>query len=414
MSDLAFLSASAGGFGLVNYSLRLPQSHVMLVGPQSCGRHTSMGAHIRGYSERNSYLFMDEADIALGTIDDQIVDAVGEVLKMVPERPRVFIIMITCLPYIAGLDQDALLSRLRESIPDIAFQVFLMNPVSVGTTNSPGKILYRRIGELWDTGSEQDGSLNIIGSVIPPEKNSEFYEVMKECGVTSVNHIGSYSDFESFRKMGWANWNLVLKNDCRVMMDMMRPRMDYRFCPVSYEPDVIKRMYDSLFEMIKGSCELSGYEEEAASAVEKASRELKGKSICIGNVATMRPFGLARLMLSNGMNVTDILRPSPDVSPPPDYDMEAASWVMKNHPEIRYHDSSAPEMIHMIGGLSSADVAIGYDAAYYTGCRHIVGSYDDAGNLGYRGTVRLMKEIVSSLDLDADLRELLVKANLVI
>ena len=414
MPDLAFLSASAGGFGLVNYSLRLPQCHVMLVGPQSCGRHTSMGAHIRGYNERNSYLFMDEADIALGTIDDQIVNAVKEVLTMVPERPKVFIIMITCLPYIAGLDQDALLDRLRGSIDDMAFQVFLMNPVSAGTANSPGKILYQRIGELWDTESEQDGSLNIIGSVIPPTKDSDFFEIMKECDVTSVNHIGSYSDFESFRGMGRANWNLVLKNDCRVMTEKMRPRMDYHFCPVSYEPDVIRDMYESLFKMIGRSCELSQYEEEAMSSVERAARELKGKSVCIGNVATMRAFGLARLMLSNGIRVTDIFRPSPDVAPPPEYDVEASVWVMKNHPEVRYHEVAAPNMIHMIGDLCSVDIAIGYDAAYFTGCGHIVGSYDDAGNLGYRGTVRLMDGLVSSLDREADLKELLTEANLVI
>ena len=82
MSDLCYCSASAGGFGLVNFSLRLPQSHVMLVGPQSCGRHTSLGAFMRGYDRRNSYLFLDETDVCLGTVDDLIVDAVDETVQV--------------------------------------------------------------------------------------------------------------------------------------------------------------------------------------------------------------------------------------------------------------------------------------------------------------------------------------------
>ncbi len=414
MPGLCYCSASAGGFGLVNFSLRLPQSHVMLVGPQSCGRHTSLGAFMRGYEDRNSYLFLDEADICLGTVDDLIVDAVQETLDVVKARPRVFIVMLTCLPFIEGVDERALVDRLSSIHHDIAFQVFLMNPVSAGTNRSPGKVLYSRIAELWDTSSEQDGSMNIVGSVIPPAKDSEIYKVSEACGITSVNHIGSSEDYDAFRRMGRAKWNLLLKSDCRTMAEELYPRMGYMFSPVSYEPDVIRGTYEEMFKMVGGSTDLDVYEEKARATTLEASSELKGLDVAIGSSATMRAFGMARFLLSNGIRVTDVLRPDPEASPPPAYDAEAARWVKANAPGVRYHDPSDVGFVREVGKAFHADLAIGYDAAYFSDAKHVLGFYDDAGMYGFHGTETFMKGMVNALDRERDLIGMLYDARLVI
>ena len=398
----------------MNFSLRLPQSHVMLVGPQSCGRHTSLGAFMRGYDARNSYLFLDETDMALGTVDDLIIDAVQETLDTVPVRPRVFIVMLTCLPFIAGVDEEALIGKLSSIHRDIAFQVFLMNPVSAETNRAPGKILYSRIGALWDTEGEQDGSMNIIGSVIPPEKDSDIYEITKAVGITAINHITSSKDYDEFRRMGHANWNLVLKADCRVMADQHSPRMGYMFSPVSYEPDVVEKTYNDIFAMTGKSIDLSDYREEADSSIADLVKELDGISVSIGSSATMRAFGMARLLLSNGVKVTDIFRPDPRETAPPGYDMEACEWVMRNHPEVQYHDTSDVGLVKKIGNVCKADLAIGYDAAYFTDSKHVYGLYDDAGMYGFRSATRLLKGMVDSLDREKDLIGMLYDARLVI
>ena len=413
MNDLCYCSASAGGFGLVNSSLRLPQSHVMLVGPQSCGRHTSLGAFMRGYDRRNSYLFLDETDIALGTVDDLIVDAVGQTLDTVAVRPRVFIVMLTCLPFIAGVDEKALIEKLSSVYNDVAFQVFLMNPVSAGTNHSPGKILYSRIGELWDTDAEQDGSVNIVGSVIPPRSDSEIYSVVEGCGVGPVRHIGLSKDFDEFRRMGHANWNILLKADCRVMGDQLSPRMGYIFSPVSYEPDGIESMYGKLFEMTGRSTDLSEYREKAESALDTLN-EFKGMEVAIGSSATMRPFGMARLLAQNGLRVTDIFRPDPVGTPPPGYEADAAEWVRKNLPDVRYHDTSDVSLVKKVGSVCRAELSIGYDAAYFSNSDHVLGLYDDTGMFGFAGTGTLVSMIKDAMNTEHNLIEMLYDARLVI
>ncbi len=414
MSDLCYCSASAGGFGLVNFSLRLPQSHVMLVGPQSCGRHTSLGAFMRGYDRRNSYLFLDETDVCLGTVDDLIVDAVDETLRCVKERPRVFIVMLTCLPFIEGVDERALIDRLSSIHTDIDFQVFLMNPVSVGTSHSPGKVLYSRIGELWDTDSEQDGSLNIVGSVMPPRPDSDIFGIAREIGITSVNHISLSKDYDQFRRMGRANWNLLLKSDCRVMGDQLSPRMPYHFSPVSYEPEIVEETYRAIFSMVGRDTDISGYREKAESDIRDGLAEFRGVEVAVGSSATMRPFGMARLLLSNGVSVSDIFRPDPRVSPPPAYDAEACEWVLKNHPGIRYHDTSDVSLVRFVGKVCEADLAIGYDAAYFSDSKHVLGLYDDVGMYGFGSAGTLISMMKESMDREKDLIGMLYDARLVI
>ena len=414
MNDLCYCSASAGGFGLVNFSLRLPQSHVMLVGPQSCGRHTSLGAFMRGYDRRNSYLFLDETDIALGTVDEQIVDAVEETLRCVEARPRVFIVMLTCLPFIAGVDETALIERLHSIHGDIDFQVFLMNPVSAGTNHSPGKILYSRIGELWDKDSGQDGSLNIVGSVIPPRADSDIYEIAEEMGISHINHIGLSKDYDQFRAMGRANWNLLLKSDCQVMGAQLAPRMGYMFSPVSYEPRLVEDMYRRLSEMTGLPVELTERRERAESDIDNGLREFKGVRVALGSSATMRTFGMARMLLSRGVEVTDIFKPDPGVSPPPGYDAEACEWVRRNHPEIRYHDTSDVGLVNRVGDVCKADLAIGYDAAYFTNSEHVLGQYDDVGMFGFGSAGTFIGMMKGAMDRERDLMGMLYDARLVI
>ena len=414
MSNLCYCSASAGGFGLVNFSLRLPQSHVMLVGPQSCGRHTSLGAFMRGYNSRNSYLFLDETDISLGTVDDLIVDAVDRTLGCLDVRPRVFIIMLTCLPFIEGVDERALVDRLSSIHGDIDFQVFLMNPVSAGTSHSPGKVLYSRIGELWDTDSDQDGSLNIVGSVMPPRADSDIFRIAKDCGITSVNHIGLAKDYEQFKQMGKANWNVLLKSDCKVMGEQLSPRMRYIFSPISYEPDIVEKTYREIFSMVGRETDMTGYKEKAESDIRDGLAEFRGMDVAVGSSATMRPFGMARLLLSNGVTVSDIFRPDPRTSPPPEYDSEACKWVLKNHPEIRYHDTFDVSLVRSVGRVCEADLAIGYDAAYFSDSKHVLGMYDDVGMYGFGSAGTLISMMKESLDREKDLMGMLYDARLVI
>jgi hypothetical protein len=293
------------------------------------------------------------------------------------------------------------------------FQTFLMNPVSVGTNHSPGKILYSHIGQLWDTESEQDGSLNIVGSVIPPTPDSDIYEICKECGI-KVNHICLAKDFDEFRKMGRANWNLLLKSDCRVMGEQLSPRMKYMFSPVSYEPEIIGKTYEELFRMTGRSTDLAHYKEEALSALNDGLREFKGLKVAIGSSTTMRAFGMARMLLEHGVDVTDIFKPDPGTSPPVDYDAEACEWVRKNYPDIRYHDPSDVCMIDHIGDVCDVDLAIGYDAAYFTNSKHVLGQYDDKGMYGFRGTCAFVSMMKDAMDREKDLMGMLYDARLVI
>ena len=396
----------------MNLGMQIPESFIMFAGPPSCGRHSAIGSFQKDNKHRNSYLFLSDEDISLGTVEDEIYSAVDSILSDIRKRPRVFIILFACALFIEGIDERAVISHLSEKYSDITFQVCLMNPISIGTDHAPVTMMYSRMAELYDK-SQQENSLNFLGNNIPVDHDSEIYDVLSKLGVRKVNHASELKDFDSFRTMGHARWNLVIKPEGIRAAKELSPRMDYRVLLTSYEFEEIESQYEQIFDMLGGRVDLSDYKRKAEESIKNTSVRLKGKTIALGSSASYKVFGLARMMVKNGFDITDIFS-SRDIYPDvPPFDKEAYDWIVENT-DIRLHNTADPKMLGKIRSVCKADVAIGFNAAYFTDTDCIVEAVNDEGMFGYYGINLMMKRIDDALDDPKDLKRLVERYGLVI
>ncbi len=412
MNCLCYTSPVYGGYGLMNLGMQIPESFILFAGPASCARHSAIASIQKNNKERNSYLFLSDEDISMGTVEEEIYRSVDEILPSLTKRPRVFILLFACILYLEGIDEKAVIDELSRRHSDVVFQVCLMNPISIGTDHAPVTMMYSRMAELFKNG-EQEDTVNFIGNNVPIDRKCEIYSVLKNLGVRGTNHTTEKKNFQEFRKMGNARWNIVVKPEGIRAAKEMTPRIDYRFLPVSYEFDVIREQYEELFSMFGRSTDLSRYEKEAEKAVRNISEKLKGKTIALGSSASYRIFGMARMLVRNGFNVTDIFASQDIYDPAPPFDMGAAEWIQKNT-DIRIHNVSNPTYRGKMGKVCTVDVAIGFNAGYFSDTKCIVSISSDEGMFGYGGVKLLMEKIDDALNNPKDLRTLVEKYGVVI
>ncbi len=201
MNKLCFCLTTYGGYGIVRVGSLIPESYLLFVCPPSCGRHTSINTIQQEYKNRISYLFFDEHELALGMVEDELCNTIDELLPQI-QRPKVFLVYICCVLYLAGFDEKSIIDELKKRNPDIVFQICLMNPVSADTKRPPGLTMQERMYSLLDFSSSQLNTLNFIGNNVPINSNSEIYEVLNNCGVTETFHVSEQTSVEDFRRMG--------------------------------------------------------------------------------------------------------------------------------------------------------------------------------------------------------------------
>ncbi|MDR2846178.1 MAG: nitrogenase component 1 [Candidatus Methanoplasma sp.] len=410
MTDkLYFCSTAYGGFGIARVGSLIPEGHILFVCPPACGRHTALSSMLVGYRKKMSYLFFDERELSLGTIEDAVYDAVDKILERLKKRPRVILVYFCCSLCISGMDEDLIVSELAERHPDTVFQVCLMNPIVAGSGPSPAQTIHARICRLFDIEKERTNVLNFIGNNVPLDRECEIYAVLRSCGVESTNHISETTSFDEIRNMGSARWNLVIQPDGILAAKELSGKIEHRFLPVSYDLKVIKCQYSEVFSMLGTELDLSDYERRAEERINAARSVVGGREIAIGSSSTCSPFGMAKALVSYGFNVTSVFG-----SGVASHDSEAYSWIQENASHIRVYDTESTEMVSRVGKCGRADISIGYSAGYFTGSDSVVGMVGDEGLFGYYGVERLMQMLMDSVSDPKDLQTMMESYGLVV
>ena len=391
---LYFCTCACDGFGLAGAKPPIPCSHTLFIGPQSCGRLVSLSSFRDGTYERYSNLFITEYDLVAGDLESSIVSAVGTILDRLKERPRFFMVYYACPLSISGADTDLLERHLSKGYPDILFYVTGIDPVSADVSRYSEK--YVRLAHLFDQ-SEQDGSLNIFGNSRPIAESCELFHIMKGFGATGIRQMASMSTLDELHSLGHSKWNLLLNDDFYPMGKSLSPRMGFVSFPVTYGPSSIAEGYSRLFSMIGRSTELSGYELKCVDSIKDTVDSIGDVHLSIGSSCSLNPLSLARFLSENGFKVTDVFtnKQEPAVLNP--WERESYLWLRKKG-GIRFHLVTDVMIRDVIGRCGGSELAIGYDAAYYSGAEHYLPLFNDDDHFGFDGTVRLMKRLRDSAE----------------
>jgi hypothetical protein len=401
---LRYTAPSHVDWGLVRIAALVPESHMLFVCPSACGRHGALGAVDQGYKHRVSYIFVDRQDIIDG-YDDAVREGVAELLELLPAIPPAIMVFVSCLDDLIGTDLDSLMLELHAAHPDVEFRAGHMNPITLDGTSPPPVTAQNAMFSFLEPAQEREpDAVNLIGSFVDVFPECELYGFLAHAGFPTVRHISHYSTFDGFRDMAKSAYNISLWPPVNLAARSMERKLGLPFLSlrISYDLDEIAADYLRLTEFLGGAdFDFSPHLENARRAIAAALRTLGDRPVTISDGAVLKPFGLAKALIGYGFNVESVA--SDDV---PAFDRAAYDFVTSRG--VAVSDPQSPDTIlrrHTNGDA----VAVGYDAAYIAGSRHIVDLSNDMGMFGYHGVQTLMNMLATAAGTESDLAHLMAE-----
>lgn len=420
-NSLEYTCPSHGGWGMVRIGMLIPESHQIFVCPSACGRHGALGAIQQGLKNRLSYLYLEESDVISG-YDDVIYDAVDELLERLQERPKVVVVFVSCLDDLIGTDGDAVIAELAERYPDVKFRMGHMNPISGDSDEPPLVSIWKNIYSLMErTASEVQPGINMLGNYVPIDEESELIEVLKMLGI-QVNHIGNCNTYDELKNMGNNALNLLVTPPVeKIAKQLEREQgMAYLKANVNYNLAEIKENYKRLLDkLVKLNLiekedsrlfavenVLLGSEKRAIGAIQKAKIIIGDRKLNIDYSAFTNPFSAAKFFHESGFRIAKVYAK--------DMDEKDADYIwLKEKTDIEIIKINRHDIVN-IWKEKEDSIAIGLEAAYVSGSKHVVSVFQDEKMYGYRGVCLLMEKLISCILEEADLEQVIEEAGLVV
>ena len=406
MTGLHFCPATSGGYGIVRTGADIPESQILMASSNACGRHISISSFDAGYRDRISFYVADESEIFLGTVEDGLVEAASHIIRT--RHPKILVVYVCCSTYMSGLDNDRLRRHIKRENPGTEVQIMDMNPVAAGTSNPPAVATQRKILDLLDFSDAKEDAVNLLGSDLPPSSGCEIYDILGREGI-AVRHLGLCATWEEFLRMGSSKLNVVLSAKAMQPAKELADRVPYHPALPSYSIEKVLQDYEVILGRFGKVPDLEGYAERTRDRIQKTVDSVGGMTVSVGSTATERPFSMARALYDYGFDVRSVFH-----NGIPGSEKANLDYLRDKIPDLEVHDCGEPSMSSRIGKCARADIAIGFNAAYFTGTEHMVDMVLDMGLFGFHGIDTLMTRIEDASKHTAVLSEMVEKANLVI
>ena len=411
-NTLHYTSPATGGWGLVRICMQLPESYQLFVCPAACGRHGALGAYQQHVKERLSYLYVDQSDIVNG-YDDLIVQACGELLGALDTKPKVLMIVVSCIDDLLGTNHQAIVDELEIAHPDVRFVFAHMNPISLDGKRPPIITALDAMYSLLEYNPHKLNTVNLVGCFADLEKTCELYPFFKSIGIERVVHISETKDFNDYKKMEQSKLNLLISPAGKLACENMKKKAQIPYLQefVTYDMDEIENQYKRIaafFGITEIPFDFAPYKEKALQAVKRAKEKIGSMPVIVDDSCTKTPFALSKVLLNFGFNVVRIFAEQCIA-----LDKQAYADVTSAHPEIEILQPQHPDILKFDKRMPDS-LALGFQSGYISASEYVVNWVNDDGLFGYDGVCRLMDMMVSALDEKADLERMIKEYGLVI
>lgn len=410
--QLEFSSPARGTWNIVHTGMLIPESHQIFVCAKGCLRGVVLTAAEMGAMGRYSALEIKEDNVLNGDMEDMMVEGVADILAKLPYSPRAILLFISCQHFFLAYDRDIVFKRLRERFPDIDFTDCYMIPTLRKSGLTPDQKMRMQEYSLLKPATEKDANrINLIGSNHKISADSEIYEIAKGYGyrITSIHDCETYDDY---LEMSRASLNIVYEPLALMAAEEMKTRLgiDYIYLPSVWDEEGIRdncaAFAKKLTELRKAS-EASEYPaltadsskleaiescksaivskscEKAEYAMRTALEKIGDRAIAIDYTFCFRPINLARVLVEDGFNVTDIFADS--LLPEEKGDFEI---LKAKAPDIRIHPTNRDSM-RFEDEINPDALALGQKAACFMGTDNFVNLSEGGGMFGFGGVERL-------------------------
>ena len=396
-ATLAFNSPGAEGFGVKRAGLAVPGSIMLIVAPGCCGRNTSMISSMKEYNNRFFYLCMDETDIVTGRHLKKIPKAVASICERLEKKPSVVMICITCVDALLGTDMERVCRKAEEKA-GLPVRPCYMYALTREGRKPPMVHVRQSLYSLLEPGHKKGNVVNLLGYFSPLVDDCELYTLLQEAGVKTIHEISRCEDFEEYKKMSEANFNLVLHPDARFAAEDFHDRLKIPFIELRrlYQIDKIGSQYQAFGAALGIEFHAEEQKKQAQEAIESFRKVCPDPVFAVGECANADPFELSLALVKYGFKVAEIYGT---------ITVENFIYIRqlkKLSPQTKIFSNMEPTMLYYDPSESGVTLTIGKDACYYHPNTKGIHWNEERQPFGYAGVRRLFEALKQAVTEQAE------------
>ena len=387
-ATLAFNSPGAEGFGVKRAGLAVPGSIMLIVAPGCCGRNTSMISSMKEYNNRFFYLCMDETDIVTGRHLKKIPKAVASICESLEKKPSVVMICITCVDALLGTDMERVCRKAEEKA-GLPVRPCYMYALTREGRKPPMVHVRQSLYSLLEPGHKKGNVVNLLGYFSPLVDDCELYTLLQEAGVKTIHEISRCEDFEEYKKMSEANFNLVLHPEARFAAEDFYDRLKIPFIELRrlYQIDKIGSQYQAFGAALGIEFHAEEQKKQAQEAIESFRKVCPDPVFAIGECANADPFELSLALVKYGFKVAEIYGTITGEN------FIYIRQLKKLSPQTKIFSNMEPTMLYYDPAESGVTLTIGKDACYYHPNTKGIHWNEERQPFGYAGVRRLFEAL---------------------
>lgn len=387
-ATLAFNSPGAEGFGVKRAGLAVPGSIMLIVAPGCCGRNTSMISSMKEYNNRFFYLCMDETDIVTGRHLKKIPKAVASICESLEKKPSVVMICITCVDALLGTDMERVCRKAEEKAR-LPVRPCYMYALTREGRKPPMVHVRQSLYSLLEPGHKKGNVVNLLGYFSPLVDDCELYTLLQEAGVKTIHEISRCEDFEEYKKMSEANFNLVLHPEARFAAEDFHDRLKIPFIELRrlYQIDKIGSQYQAFGAALGIEFHAEEQKKQAQEAIESFRKVCPDPVFAVGECANADPFELSLALVKYGFKVAEIYGTITGEN------FIYIRQLKKLSPQTKIFSNMEPTMLYYDPAESGVTLTIGKDACYYHPNTKGIHWNEERQPFGYAGVRRLFEAL---------------------
>lgn len=387
-ATLAFNSPGAEGFGVKRAGLAVPGSIMLIVAPGCCGRNTSMISSMKEYNNRFFYLCMDETDIVTGRHLKKIPKAVASICESLEKKPSVVMICITCVDALLGTDMERVCRKAEEKA-GLPVRPCYMYALTREGRKPPMVHVRQSLYSLLEPGHKKGNVVNLLGYFSLLVDDCELYTLLQEAGVKTIHEISRCEDFEEYKKMSEANFNLVLHPEARFAAEDFHDRLKIPFIELRrlYQIDKIGSQYQAFGAALGIEFHAEEQKKQAQKAIESFRKVCPDPVFAVGECANADPFELSLALVKYGFKVAEIYGTITGEN------FIYIRQLKKLSPQTKIFSNMEPTMLYYDPTESGVTLTIGKDACYYHPNTKGIHWNEERQPFGYAGVRRLFEAL---------------------
>lgn len=387
-ATLAFNSPGAEGFGVKRAGLAVPGSIMLIVAPGCCGRNTSMISSMKEYNNRFFYLCMDETDIVTGRHLKKIPKAVASICESLEKKPSVVMICITCVDALLGTDMERVCRKAEEKA-GLPVRPCYMYALTREGRKPPMVHVRQSLYSLLEPGHKKGNVVNLLGYFSPLVDDCELYTLLQKAGVKTIHEISRCEDFEEYKKMSEANFNLVLHPEARFAAEDFHDRLKIPFIELRrlYQIDKIGSQYQAFGAALGIEFHAEEQKKQAQEAIESFRKVCPDPVFAVGECANADPFELSLALVKYGFKVAEIYGTITGEN------FIYIRQLKKLSPQTKIFSNMEPTMLYYDPAKSGVTLTIGKDACYYHPNTKGIHWNEERQPFGYAGVRRLFEAL---------------------